>query len=166
MLFLHEFMTGNDGYTYDNGWWEYDPDTGMVYNRNGGWHNYKYNPKEEIIESTWDDILAMTIRDDSYTTGWIAPDGEFFGCAPMDHVRLAKYYLKTDEEYLEKEGWLKITEVPLWTLVGNDYPSSNGRYDYHFFNPYKHITQAQYRTLKSKELELTEYDLKYNLASE
>lgn len=138
MLFVHEFMEYNDGSVRENGWWEYNPDTETVYNRNGGWHTYHHRPEEEIIESTWDEILARTIRDDSCITGWIAPDGEFFGCAPMDHVRLAQYYLKTTEEHLEQEGWIKITEVPYW--VKGKYPNINGRYEYHFFNPYKHIT--------------------------
>lgn len=164
MLFVHEFMEYGDGTVRDNGWWEYDPDTEKVYNRNGGWHDYRHRPEEEIIESTWEDILARTIRDDSCVTGWIAPDGEFFGCDPMDHARMAEYYLKTTEQYLEDDGWIKITEVPFWAM--GKYPNINGRYEYHFFNLHKHITQAQYKTLKDKGLELEEFDLKYNLAAE
>ena len=164
MLFVHEFAEYGDGSVHDNGWWEYDPISERVYNRNGGYHYLHHRPEEEIIESTWDEILARTIRQDSYTTGWIAPDGEFFGCAPMDHLRLAEYYLKVKEEQLEENGWIKITEVPWWAK--GRYPELNGRYEYHFFNPYKHITQAQYKTLKDKGLELEEYDLKYNLAAE
>lgn len=161
-LFVHEFMEYGDGSVHDNGWWEYDPDTEKVYNRNGGYHYLHHRPEEEIIESTWEDILAETIRDDDCITGWIAPDGTFYGCDPMDHIRLAEYYLKTNEEKLENEGWIKITQLPWFMREDSDNP--NGRYEYHFFNPYKHITQAQYMTLKYKGLELTDYDLKYNLS--
>ena len=164
MFFVHEYIEYGDGSVHDNGWWEYDPVSERVYNRNGGYHYLHHRPEEEIIESTWDEILARTIRQDDYTTGWIAPDGEFFGCAPMDHLRLAEYYLKVEEEQLEENGQIKITEVPWWAK--GKYPNLNGRYEYHFFNPYKHITQAQYKTLQAKGLELEEYDLKYNLAIE
>lgn len=163
MLFVHEFLTYRDGVVRDNGWWEYDPTTEMVYNRNGGRHSYTHTSQEEIIESTWEEILAKTLRNDDCITGWIAPDGEFFGCDPMDHVKLAKYYLKTEEEQLESDGWIKITEVPWWARSADDL---NGRYEYFFFNPYKHITQSQYKTLQDKGLKLKEYDLKYNLATE
>lgn len=71
MLFLHEYIEYGDGTVYENGWWEYDPDSGKVYSRNGGYHDYHYNPKEEIVESTWEEIFAQTIRHDDYTTGWI-----------------------------------------------------------------------------------------------
>ena len=160
MKFLHEFVDYPNRKNMDNGWWQYDPDTGKVYNRNGGWHDYKYHPKEEIIESTWADILKLEIRDDSYTTGWIAPDGTFYGCAPMDHIGLAKYYLGKDEAELEEAGWMKITEVPY--MFRGQPGWGNDRFEYYFFNPYKYITDAQIKTLNAKGIELKEYDKKYN----
>lgn len=162
MLFLHEFVDYPGAQGVDNGWWEYNPDRELLFNRNGGYHSHRYHPKEEIIESTWEEILYLSIRDDSYITGWIAPDGTFYGCAPMDHVRLAEYYLKTKENKLEEDGWLKITQLAFFTKPKPDNP--NGRYEYLFFNPYKYITQAQYKTMRQKGLELTEYDKQYNLA--
>ena len=161
-LFVHEFCDYPNLKNEDNGWWEYDPDTGKVYNRRGGWHMYHEHPLQEFKEATWDEIIALTIRDDSYATGWIAPSGEWFGCAPEDHVNFAIYYLNTTEEQLEQDGWIKVTEIPIW-LYRNDRDLWRGRYEYHFLNPYKYITKAQEKTLAEHGLELTEYDREYNL---
>ena len=161
-LFVHEFIDYPNLKNHDNGWWEYNPDTGKVYNRNGGWHDFHEHPLQEIKEMTWDEVIAMTVRNDNCATGWIAPDGEWFGCEPMDHVDLARYYLKTTEQDLEEKGWIKITEVPFW-LYRNEPELFPGRYEYHFLNPYKYITKAQEKTLAEHGIELTEYDRKYNL---
>ena len=45
MLFVHEFIEYNDGSVHENGWWEYDPDIEIVYNRNGAYHSYHHRPE-------------------------------------------------------------------------------------------------------------------------
>ena len=48
MLFVHEFIEYGDGSVHDNGWWEYDPDTEAVYNRNGGYHYLHHHPCHQM----------------------------------------------------------------------------------------------------------------------
>lgn len=44
-----------------------------------------------------------------YKTGWLAPDGTFYGCDYSCHSAQAKLVHKKDEETLEREGYIKIT---------------------------------------------------------
>lgn len=41
-------------------------------------------------------------------TGWLSPNGEFFGCEPWFHAKQANLIHKKDERDLEREGWVKI----------------------------------------------------------
>lgn len=161
-LFVHEFVDYPNLKNHDNGWWEFDENTQKVYNRNGGWHELHYHPMNEFKEMTWDEVIAMDVRDDTCYTGWVSPDGTWYGCEPMDHELMARCYFKTTEEKLENEGWIKVTEIPsyLLAMAPDVYPD---RYEYHFFNPYGYITKAQEKTLAEHGIELTEYDRKYNL---
>lgn len=109
MRFLHEFCNpvNPNCKRYDNGWWQIDGD--RLINPYGGHHSYNPSPDDEIIEAnSWSDIIRLTIRDDSQMTGWVSPDGEFYGCKYSDHSDLAEYYIGKTERELETLGWVKI----------------------------------------------------------
>lgn len=117
MKFLHEIVTYADGAKRDNGWWEIGDD-GYVYNRRGGRHTYDPSPDDEIIEKEdWSDIIKATVRNDNEECGWIAPDGEFFGCARTDHSLMAEFYFGLREIQLEAAGYIKVYELPMQVLV-------------------------------------------------
>ena len=158
-LFVHEFVNySNPAPEYqnvDNGWWEYDPELGKVYNRNGGWHMYCHHPMEEIIESTWSEIFKKTLRDDSLKTGWISPDGEWFGCAAQAHALFAEEYLESYEEKLEEQGWVKVTEIPYFLrhMDPNTFAEP-----YEYCNTSEFLTEAQKITLLNHNISLHPWD--------
>lgn len=163
-LFVHEYYDTPSTKNIENGWWEYDKETGRVYNRAGGWHIFHAHPMQEFKECDWEDILAMTIRNDDLQTGWIAPNGEWFGCETTDHEKLARYYLKTTERDLEEKGWIKVTEIPAFLRI-QDPETFPNRLEYFFLNPYGFITKMQENTLFEKGLELSKFDREHHLMS-
>jgi len=149
MKFLHEYSIFANGVRCDNGYWEIDGD--YLYNRAGGRHDYNPKPDDEIIEADgWDEIIRMTVRDDSETTGWIAPDGEFFGCSPRDHRNMAVYLFGMEEDELEEKGYLKIFENPNMVIIN---ALLNGE-EPHRYEAYvrRYTTEAQRETLAKKGL--------------
>ena len=118
MKLIHEY---NDDGTVDNGWWEFDGS--YCYNRYGGRHPYAPGLHDEIVESSWEEVLRDDFlkHKDEFITGWLAPNGDFFGCAPEDHWDMAKYVFGKTERELEDSGYLKIYEVPfrLRALLNN-----------------------------------------------
>lgn len=45
----------------------------------------------------------------SIPTGWILPNGKFYGCGWMDHGYISYEVSKLDPEQAQKKGWIKIT---------------------------------------------------------
>lgn len=147
MKFLHEYLKSPNGTVLQDAYWEIRGN--RLYNAVGGYHFYEPKEDDEIIESTWDDILykqALKKLDSSKTTGWIAPDGTFYGCDPEDHWEVAEFILNSTERELEEQGYCKIYSNPIWYMTNE----SNYSYDYE-----KHLTQAQIDVLISKGLEVT-----------
>ena len=143
--FLHEYKKFDNGTKIDNGYWEIEGD--KLVNRFGGWHHYEPSDGDEVIEGEWETVIPLMVRDDSQMTGWIAPDGTFYGCCPQDHADLATYILKQEETTLENTGYIKIYENPIRLRVENpDLPP----YDF-FCN--RHPTEAQRKVLRKKGLE-------------
>ena len=131
MKFVHEFVDYPNHKDVDNGWWEYDDVLRRCYNSMGGWHNYHPHPKDTIIEGTWDDVIVadLKLNKDSYITGWISPEGDFFGCSPQNHSKVAEYIYNCNERELEQKGFIKIYELPIVLRNIERYGYSN-RYDY------------------------------------
>ena len=50
-----------------------------------------------------------SICNNSYRTGWLSPEGVFFGCESWFHNNQANLVHKKEEKTLENEGWVKIT---------------------------------------------------------
>ena len=134
MTFVREFVDYPSQKNVDNGIWEYE--NGICYNRFGGHHSYTEHPLNKFFTAdSWDDVLKYTIRDDTQITGWLAPDGTFYGCAPMDHMALEDHVIQRDASELENEGWIKIyknsmnmrmfhdEELPPYDYLGAHYPT-------------------------------------------
>ena len=105
--FLHEYVKYRDGSTKDNGWWRIDGD--KLVNSAGGWHTYHPSPDDEIVEADgWSDLDYSYLIDNTQTTGWVSPEGDFYGCKYMNHSVVANMVLKSSECLLELAGWVKI----------------------------------------------------------
>lgn len=92
---------------YNGGWWEYQEDLDRIVNDCGGWRFYSKNM--EIVEANnWDELDWSYLLDDTKTTGWISPTGEFYGCKPRDHDDVAYWILHSSEQELEVKGFVKI----------------------------------------------------------
>lgn len=148
MKFLHEFLEYNDGTTCDNGWWEIDGD--RLYNIRGGWHCYTPSPDDIIIETdSWDDVPMDYLLNDNAITGWIAPDGTFYGCDAEEHELITERVLKTSETMLEDQGYVKIFRNPgylIYTMRQQGYDIST----YEFVGARTRLTDAQRITLEHK----------------
>lgn len=143
MKFLHEFLTHRDGTKQDNGYWEIRGN--RLVNAAGGWHDYHPTFEDEILESDWETVRKLNFlqsfrENENSETGWIAPDGTFYGTDWMNHWMVAEYF-DTTESDLEDMGFVKIYLNPLW-------PTSGNRYEYIYTTD--HITQAQVDTLEKK----------------
>ena len=89
----------------NNSWWQLKDN--YVYNMFGGRHLAE--PDLFTVEAPdWEDLDWSCLLDRESYTGWIAPDGTWFGCADGDHGLIAKFLLKSSETQLEQKGWVKI----------------------------------------------------------
>lgn len=155
MTFLREFVDYPSQKDVYNGIWEYED--GICYNRFGGHHDYKEHPLSEFFTAdSWDDVLKYTIRDDTQITGWLAPDGTFYGCSPMDHMALEDHVLQRDATELEDEGWIKIYENPINIRMRHisEYDEDLPQYDYLGMH---YPTPQQKEVLLKKGLTLNKY---------
>lgn len=120
--FIHEVVDYPNAKGIDNGWWELGDD-GYVYNRNGGRHSYVAKKEKERKQATWDDITKdyLLAEVDKYDTGWLAPDGRFYGCDYMNHSLFAEFVFKTNERDLEEKGYCKIYRSMLDGKLGFDH---------------------------------------------
>lgn len=146
MKFLHAFSRYSNGDVVDNGYWEIKGD--YIENYDGGRTSYTPSPDDKIVYyDSWKSLYYHTVRDDTQITGWIAPNGEFFGCAPQNHRLMTLFYFgESDERALEKKGYIKIYETPIRLRASNP---NLPRYEYGFKMP----TSAQLEVLIAKGLE-------------
>ena len=130
-------------YVEDSGYWKIAGD--HIENEYGGRSSYRPSSNDKIVEyDSWADMYKATVRDDSQTTGWISPSGDFFGCAPQDHRIMALYYFGEDDERdLERKGYIKISETPARLRAMNP---NLPLYEYGFKMP----TSAQWDVLVAK----------------
>lgn len=133
--------------------------------RKGWYYVIDINEKEWLIENEYfgrhlvpDELMSFPTSADSdeeadYSllldkdsdNGWISPSGEFFGCEFYYHRTIAEKYLKSTEQKLENNGWIKLTSAagPLCS------------------NPLNLITENQMNVLKEKGY--TEEEIKYSV---
>lgn len=100
----------------DNFWWELDTKTPLnkatVYNRFGGRQTGLDLSNSTIVEAKdWQhlDWLGTSVYDNAFTTGWLSPQGKFFGCSYSSHNSQAELVHGKPESQLEAEGWIKLT---------------------------------------------------------
>ena len=60
---------------------------------------------DKIEELDWHGSIILN---NEYRTGWLSPEGVFYGCEAYHHKQQAKFIHKKDELMLEKEGWIRI----------------------------------------------------------
>ncbi len=68
--------------------------------------------KSQIVEAN--DVCDLDwygtkIYDNNYLTGWLAPNGNFYGCDFKHHKEQAKFVHKISEQQIEEKGFIKIT---------------------------------------------------------
>ena len=105
-------------------WWEYDDST-PIFNatlKNMGFGQNSGNDLSgyEIVEAkSWFDLNweGTKVYSSIYHTGWVSPNGEFYGCDCEYHDKQAMFVHKVSLRELEKLGFIKITKK----LYGNEY---------------------------------------------
>lgn len=66
----------------------------------------------EIVEKAkWEelDFWGTSIYNDAYKTGWVSPDGKFYGCDYASHSAHAQIVHQVSEYELERRGFIKIS---------------------------------------------------------
>ena len=99
-------------------WVEYDPNTPVydatIYNFAGGKNSGNDLTGKQIVDAEsiydldWNDTELLS---DKFKTGWVSPEGEFYGCGYKSHELQAKYIHKKTERQLEELGFIKITKI-------------------------------------------------------
>lgn len=91
-------------------WWEDDGDRWV--NFNGGW--WPKSETDTILERAvaenfedLDHMKADWLRPDS-ESGWLSPEGRFYGCSYSYHDLVAWLILKKDVGELERSGWARV----------------------------------------------------------
>lgn len=95
----------------------------------------------EQFENTYRKELYDYLLEADSDLGWLAPDGNFYGCDWAHHVEFAELYLGKGELELEKAGWVKVFRsvelgIPVYcqsiiTLAQRDY-LENHSIKYHY----------------------------------
>ena len=98
-------------------WWEYDDSTPInnarLKNIGLGQNSGNDLTGYEIIEAdSWYDLdwKGTKVYSPEYFTGWVSPDGKFYGCDYEYHLEQALFVHKTTMRDLEERGFIKITK--------------------------------------------------------
>ncbi|MBE7082455.1 MAG: hypothetical protein E7378_02085 [Clostridiales bacterium] len=103
----------------DNFWWEYDTTT-PPYNatlKNMGFGKMSGVDIEGLIRVQAEgfeclDWYGTRVYDNKYKSGWLSPEGKFYGCDYASHIAQAKLVHRLRECDLERDGWIKIGLAP------------------------------------------------------
>ena len=131
----------------NDGWWKIVGN--KVVNVYGSKHSL--NPELPIIEvDDWDSLDWSFLLNRNSPYGWIAPDGTWFGCNYKRHIDVARWFLKSSEDKLEKAGWVKVYQaIPRTSIID-------------WYSDKYLITHAQAKTLHQKGFDISDYDIKEN----
>ena len=150
MKFLHILEKRDNGYIWDNGYWEiiddppYEPGCCVkLENSSGGWHFHTITKNDEIIESDWETVerkYYLSKSDSPY--GWIDKDGVFYGCSYFEHNDCALACFGIYEGVAEQTGYVKV------------YKDNDELTYYHE----GFLTDAQRQTLINRGIELFIFD--------
>ena len=99
-----------------NWWWEYDAtlpkSCTTIYNTGlGKTSDIDIEGMETAVGEDFSDLnwYGTEVYDNKYKTGWLSPDGKFYGCDYRNHSTQAKFVHKKYESDLEEDGWVKIS---------------------------------------------------------
>ena len=100
---------------YDDMWWEYSENSDL---QCATIHNPHFGKREERNITSCEKTEAESFADlnwyktmvynNKFITGWVSPQGVFYGCDYRCHSLLARFILHKDDITLEKEGYMKI----------------------------------------------------------
>lgn len=127
VYYIGDDMQEDDSYNFalvkipcwDGPWWV--EDKGDSY-----WHNYSggrtpKGPKDEVYErvTTTGDFESLdwsktNMIDNKKESGWLSPNGDFYGCDYMEHDRVATLYFHSSPDALMKLGWMRIAGRDSW----------------------------------------------------
>ncbi|MFW6026047.1 MAG: hypothetical protein ACOCRX_06865 [Candidatus Woesearchaeota archaeon] len=102
-------------FKYKNNWWEY-----ISKDTSGNYIGKNFNDKLVTLNKSKVNLVKAkgfedldgtnTILDDkTQRTGWLSPEGKFYGCNYYNHSKQAEYLLKQSELQLEKQGWCRLS---------------------------------------------------------
>lgn len=101
----------------DGFWWEYDPRTpkesATLYSIiSFARSSYNNLTGLEIVDCDEKDLNweNTVVYDGSYLTGWLSPEGAFYGCDFNRHKEQAHLVHKCSERDMEDRGFVKITK--------------------------------------------------------
>lgn len=99
-----------------NWWWEYDEtlprSCTTLYNYAGGkTSDIDIEGMETATAEAFSDLnwYGTEVYDNKYKTGWLSPEGKFYGCDYRRHSAQAKFVHNKSECDLEDAGWVKIS---------------------------------------------------------
>ena len=132
-----------DGY-----WYEFDESTPIndarVWNYYGGCMSGLDLSNAQIVEAEDFHFLDWSnteLCSDEFVTGWLNPQGEFYGCSPKNHKEQAKLVHGLEEKDLEEKLYIKLTYLDrLQTNLVAMVP--------HFKGQFNEISNHQYKFLK------------------
>ncbi len=91
-------------------------------------------PSVEALKNRGVDLVAVLDSKMESASGWLLPDGKYYGCSCMEHIGLAGVLLEEkhpklvedgNAEYIaEKYGWIKISTAIMGTLVFGHKPAT------------------------------------------
>lgn len=93
-------------------------------------------PSFEVIMDRGYTTTPKRYNDMSSESGWLLPDGKYYGCSSMEHIGIATQLLETQypngddrvggfESLAEDLGWIKISKAMLGLIIaGNKPPTS------------------------------------------
>jgi len=103
----------------NNFWWRYDDktllDDATVYNVNefGKMSNLDLTNEKITEAESWQALnwQETDVYNNNIKTGWLSPNGTFYGCKTEYHSLQAYLVHNKKEKQLEKEGFVKITKL-------------------------------------------------------
>lgn len=97
-------------------WREYNPETNEIVGESGYFDisNFETMQAESVHDLDWNGTVVLNKK---LRTGWLNPEGEFFGCEPWCHKLQAQIIHRSDERKLEEGGWVRITKNEKQVMV-------------------------------------------------
>lgn len=95
-----------------NYWWE-DGGAFWINSAGGRCHKSKNDVILQTVQSAFEDLdwtITSYVEPDS-KTGWLSPDGKYWGCSTQNHRSVADLVLKSSSEKLLDQGWVKVNGI-------------------------------------------------------